>query len=71
MIGYGAATPLGLDFARTWQRAVNGEAGFCKVTRCAVHTNADVVGEIPGWDPESFDFTTKKEVYNWNAATVH
>ena len=70
VIGYGAATPLGLSFARTWQRAVNGEAGFCKVTRCAVDTNADVVGEIPGWDPESFDFTTKKEVYNWNAAFV-
>ena len=43
VIGYGAATPLGLDFARTWQRAVNGEAGFCKVTRCAVQTSADVV----------------------------
>jgi len=70
VIGYGAATPLGLDFARTWQRAVNGEAGFCKVTRCAVKTNADVVGEIPDWNPESFDFTTKKEVYNWNAAFV-
>ena len=60
VIGYGAATPLGLDFARTWQRAVNGEAGFRKVTRCAVKTNADVVGEIPDWDPEGFDFTSQK-----------
>ena len=70
VIGYGAATPLGLDFARTWQRAVNGEAGFCKVTRCAVQTSADVVGEIPGWDPEQLGFASEKEVYNWNAAFV-
>ena len=70
VIGYGAATPLGLDFARTWQRAVNGEAGFCKVTRCAVETNAAVVGEIPGWDPEQLGFASKKEIYNWNAAFV-
>ncbi len=70
VIGYGAATPLGLDFARTWQRAVNGEAGFRKITRCEVKTNADVVGEIPDWNPEDLDFATKKEVYNWNAAFV-
>ncbi len=70
VIGYGAATPLGLDFARTWQRAVHGEAGFRKVSRCEVKTPADVVGEIPDWNPEGFDFTTKKEVYNWNAAFV-
>jgi 3-oxoacyl-[acyl-carrier-protein] synthase II len=70
VIGYGAATPLGVDFIRTWQRAVKGEAGLCKITRCEVHTSADVVGEIPGWDPEQLCFASKKEAYNWNAAFV-
>jgi hypothetical protein len=33
VIGYGAATALGMDFARTWQRAVKGEAiGWVKQT---------------------------------------
>ncbi|MCK7514476.1 MAG: hypothetical protein MZV70_67650 [Desulfobacterales bacterium] len=35
----------------TWERAVTGEAGFRKVTRCQVESACDVVGEIPDWDP--------------------
>ncbi len=30
VIGYGAATPLGKTFKKTWERAVKGEAGFRK-----------------------------------------
>ena len=70
MIGYGAATPLGRTFAETWERAVRGEAGFRKVTRCRVESVCDVVGEIPDWDPLALDFVDAKEVYNWNAAFV-
>jgi 3-oxoacyl-[acyl-carrier-protein] synthase II len=70
VIGYGAATPLGKTFPETWERAVRGEAGFRKVTRCQVESVCDVVGEIPGWDPLALDFTDAKEVYNWNAAFV-
>ncbi len=70
VIGYGAATPLGATFAKTWERAVRGEAGFRKVTRCEVRTLSDVVGEIPDWDPRSLDFVDEKEIYNWNAAFV-
>ncbi len=70
MIGYGAATPLGRTFAETWARAVRGEAGFRKVTRCRVESVCDVVGEIPDWDPLALDFVDAKEVYNWNAAFV-
>ncbi len=32
VIGYAAATPLGIDFATTWERAVRGEAGFRMVS---------------------------------------
>ena len=69
-IGYGAATPLGRSFAQTWERAVRGEAGFRKVTRCAVDSACDVVGEIPDWNPLELDFIDAREVYNWNAAFV-
>ncbi|MDP1990430.1 MAG: beta-ketoacyl-[acyl-carrier-protein] synthase family protein [Syntrophales bacterium] len=70
VIGYGAATPLGRTFSETWERAVRGEAGFRKVTRCRVESVCDVVGEIPDWDPLALDFVDAKEVYNWNAAFV-
>ncbi len=70
VIGYAAATPLGATFEKTWQRAVRGEAGFRKVTRCQVNSLSNVVGEIPDWDPLSLDFADRKEVYNWNAGFV-
>jgi 3-oxoacyl-[acyl-carrier-protein] synthase II len=70
VIGYGAATPLGRTFAETWERAVRGEAGFRKVTRCEVETICNVVGEIPDWDPRVLDFVDEKEAYNWNAGFV-
>lgn len=70
VIGYAAATPLGKTFAKTWERAVKGEAGFRKVTRCHVSSSSNVVGEIPDWDPLSLEFVTRKEAYNWNAGFV-
>jgi len=70
VIGYGAATPLGRTFPETWERAVRGEAGFRKVTRCQVESPCNVVGEIPDWDPLSLEFVDAKELYNWDAAFV-
>ena len=70
VIGYGAATPLGRTFESTWKRAVRGDAGFRKVTRCKVDSTCNVVGEIPDWYPLELDFTDAKEVYNWNASFV-
>ena len=70
VIGYGAATPLGRTFESTWKRAVRGDAGFRKVTRCKVDSACNVVGEIPDWYPLELDFTDAKEVYNWNASFV-
>ena len=70
VIGYGAATPLGRTFAETWERAVRGEAGFRKITRCKVETVCNVVGEIPDWNPRELDFVDEREVYNWNADFV-
>ncbi|HPG52607.1 MAG TPA: beta-ketoacyl-[acyl-carrier-protein] synthase family protein [Spirochaetota bacterium] len=70
VIGYGAATPLGATFEKSWARAVRGDAGFRKVTRCEVHSACNVVGEIPDWDPRALDFADEKEIYNWNADFV-
>lgn len=70
VIGYGAATPLGRTFPETWARAVRGEAGFGKVTRCQVESVCDVVGQIPDWDPMALEFVDAKEAYNWNASFV-
>ncbi len=70
VIGYGAATALGATFQKTYQRAVQGEAGFRRVTKCEVNSLSNVVGEIPDWDPEAYDYFNRREVYNWNAAFV-
>ena len=66
-MGYGAATPLGKTFDLTWQRAIRGEAGFRRLTRCRTSSRANVVGEIPDWEPMALDFLDRKEAYNWNA----
>lgn len=69
-MGYSAATPLGKTFEKTWSRAVQGEAGFRRLTRSQTSSMADVVGEIPDWDPMDLAFVDAKEAYNWNAAYV-
>jgi 3-oxoacyl-[acyl-carrier-protein] synthase II len=70
VVGYGAATPLGKTFGETWERAVKGEAGFRRLTRCHTNSRANIVGEIPDWDPQALDFVDRKEAYNWNANYV-
>jgi 3-oxoacyl-[acyl-carrier-protein] synthase II len=70
VVGYDAATALGNTFAKTWQGAVDGLAGFCRLTRCETKSRSNVVGEIPDWDPGQFSFVTRKEAVNWNADYV-
>ncbi len=70
VIGYGAATPLGKTFETTWDRAVKAEAGFRRLTRCSTESRANIVGEIPDWDPMTLDFMDRKEAYSWNADYV-
>lgn len=70
VVGYDAVTCLGNTFEATWQRAVNGEAGFRRVTRCRTESRSNVVGEIPDWNPRDLDFIGRKGAYNWNADFV-
>ena len=68
--GYGAATPLGNTFASTWQAAEAGRAGFSRLSRCETTSRSNVVGEIPDWNPQDFDYVTRKEASIWDAAYV-
>ncbi|MDD5223249.1 MAG: beta-ketoacyl-[acyl-carrier-protein] synthase family protein [bacterium] len=70
VVGYAAATPLGMKFETTWKRMVKGEAGFRKVTRCEVDSVCNVVGEIPDWDPKTLDFMDDREAKHWNAMFI-
>jgi len=70
VVGYGAATALGKTFDKTWERAVDGQAGFRRLTRCQTESRANVVGEIPDWDPTALDFVDRKDASNWNADYV-
>jgi len=69
-VGYDAATCLGSSFAATWQRAVRGEAGFRRITRCETSSRSNVVGEIPDWNPRELPYIDKMDSRNWNADYV-
>ena len=70
VVGYEVATPLGKDFATTWQGAVAGRSGLRPISRCQVSTRSNVVGEIPDWQPAELDFVNRKEASLWDAAYV-
>ncbi len=70
VVGYDVASALGNSFATTWQGAVDGLAGFRKLTRCESASRSNVVGEIPDWDPSQLSYVTRKEASIWNANYV-
>jgi len=70
VVGYDTATALGNTFAATWQGAVDGLAGFRRLSRCESASRSNVVGEIPDWDPNRLDYVDRKEASLWNAAYV-
>lgn len=70
VVGYDAATALGNTFAKTWQGAVDGRAGFCILTRCETTSRSRVVGEIPDWESSQLSFVNRKEASNWDADYV-
>lgn len=70
VVGYDAVTSLGNSLETTWHRAVRGEAGFRRVTRCHTDSRSNVVGEIPDWNPRDLDFIDRKGASNWNADFV-
>ena len=70
VVGYEIASALGSTFAATWDKAVKGETGFRKITRCRTGSRSNVVGEIPDWNPRELDFIDRKDAANWTAGYV-
>jgi len=70
VVGYDAATALGNTFSATWQGAVDGLAGFRRLTRCESSSRSNIVGEIPDWDPDLLPYVNRKESSLWNADYV-
>ncbi len=70
VVGYDAVTCLGNTFETSWQRAMRGEAGFRRITRCETPSRSNVVGEIPDWHPQDLPYIDKMDGRNWNAAYV-
>jgi 3-oxoacyl-[acyl-carrier-protein] synthase II len=70
VVGYDTATCLGSTFAATWQGAVEGRAGFRRLSRCTTTSRSNVVGEIPDWDPSSLAYVNRKEASLWDATYV-
>ena len=69
VVGYGAATPLGADFSRTWEAAARGESGIRPITRCPVDMPT-VAGEIVDWEQLRQSVASPRERQHWNAAFV-
>ncbi len=70
VVGYDAASALGNNFTKTWQGAVEGKAGFRRLTRCESASRSNVVGEIPDWDPSQLPYVNRKEASLWTADYV-
>lgn len=60
VVGYDAATALGNTFTATWQAAIEGQAGFRRVTRCATASRSNVVGKSRTGTPASSPMWTGK-----------
>jgi 3-oxoacyl-[acyl-carrier-protein] synthase II len=70
VVGYEVATALGNTLETTWDAAVQGRAGFRRLTRCLSESRSNIVGEIPDWDPAALPYVDRKEASLWNASYV-
>ncbi len=70
VVGYEVATALGNTLETTWDAAVQGRAGFRRLTRCLSESRSNIVGEIPDWDPSALPYVDRKEASLWNASYV-
>lgn len=65
------STSLGHGLEKSWARAREGESGIGWLTRFDPGSYpARAVGEIPDYDPLSYDFITERNVYLWNAGFI-
>jgi 3-oxoacyl-[acyl-carrier-protein] synthase II len=67
IIGYDAVSPLGLDLAEQWRRALGGESGVGRLTRFATDANfpVKIAGQVPDIDHLPYDFLKPREQARW------
>jgi 3-oxoacyl-[acyl-carrier-protein] synthase II len=67
IIGYDAVSPLGLDLAEQWRRALGGESGVGRLTRFATDANfpVKIAGQVPAIDHLPYDFLKPREQARW------
>ena len=71
MVGSQVSTSLGHGLEKTWSRALASESGIDWLTRFdAGNYPAKAVGEIPDFDPLSYDFFTERDIHFWNAGFI-
>lgn len=71
VVGYACSTPLGHGLSSTWERALAGESGIRHISRFDPGDYAvNVAGEIPDYQPLSYEFIDEKELKFWNARFV-
>ncbi len=65
------STALGHGLEKTWGRAKAGMSGIDWLSRFdSGGYPVKVAGEIPDFDPLSYDFLTERELHLWNAAFI-
>jgi 3-oxoacyl-[acyl-carrier-protein] synthase II len=71
VVGCEVSTALGHGLRTTWERALRGESGIGWLTRFDTGGySVKVAGEIPDFDPLSYDFLTERELHFWHAGFI-
>jgi 3-oxoacyl-[acyl-carrier-protein] synthase II len=71
VVGCEVSTPLGHGLDTSWTRAVRCESGIGWLSRFdAADYAVKVAGEIPDFDPLSYDFITERERHFWHAEFI-
>jgi 3-oxoacyl-[acyl-carrier-protein] synthase II len=69
ILGYDCISPLGTDFERQWERAVNGECGIGKLTRFEYNEKfpVKVAGQVDDFDTSQYPFLSPRDLANWTS----
>lgn len=71
VVGCEVSTALGHGLEQTWARAKREQSGIGWLTRFDVGSYpVKVAGEIPDFDPLSYEFITERELHNWHARFI-
>jgi 3-oxoacyl-[acyl-carrier-protein] synthase II len=69
ILGYDAVSPLGLDWASQWERAIRGDCGLGPLTRFPLSPDfpVRVAGQVAPVDPRPYPFLQPREMAHWTS----